>query len=39
VFWGRPSQKIKNLIDRVQQELLTVAPSESISSCSFWGEK
>ena len=30
VFWGRPTQKIKHLIDRVQQELLTVAPSTSI---------
>lgn len=27
VFWGRPSQKIKDLINRVQQELLTVAPN------------
>ena len=30
VFWGRPSQKIKALINRVQQELLAVAPSESL---------
>lgn len=28
VFWGRPTQKIKDLINRVQQELLSVAPSE-----------
>lgn len=27
VFWGRPTQQIKDLIDRVQRELLTVAPS------------
>ncbi|KAF9696826.1 hypothetical protein EKO04_005578 [Ascochyta lentis] len=27
VFWGRPTQKIKDLINRVQQELLTVAPN------------
>jgi len=27
VFWGRPTTKIKDLIHRVQQELLTVAPS------------
>ncbi|KAF1963579.1 AAA-domain-containing protein [Byssothecium circinans] len=27
VFWGRPTQKIKQLINRVQQELLTVAPN------------
>lgn len=39
VFWGRPSQKIKNLIDRVQKELLTVAPSKSTSSCNFGGEE
>lgn len=32
VFWGRPSQKIKDLINRVQHELLTVAPSRSTSS-------
>lgn len=35
VFWGRPSQKIKSLINRVQQELLAVAPSKSTSSYSF----
>jgi vesicle-fusing ATPase len=29
VFWGRPTQKIKDLIQRVQQELLTVAPSKA----------
>lgn len=28
VFWGRPSEKIKVLIERVQRELLTVAPSK-----------
>ena len=28
VFWGRPTQGIKDLIHRVQQELRTVAPSE-----------
>ncbi|KAF2688014.1 AAA-domain-containing protein [Lentithecium fluviatile CBS 122367] len=27
VFWGRPTQKIKQLIHRVQQDLLTVAPN------------
>ncbi|CAE6998455.1 hypothetical protein P3342_000825 [Pyrenophora teres f. teres] len=27
VFWGRPSQKVKEMINRVQQELLTVAPN------------
>jgi vesicle-fusing ATPase len=27
VFWGRPTQQVKNLIDRVQMELRTVAPS------------
>ncbi|RAR15377.1 AAA-domain-containing protein [Stemphylium lycopersici] len=26
VFWGRPTQKVKDMIHRVQQELLTVAP-------------
>jgi vesicle-fusing ATPase len=30
VFWGRPTQKIKDLINRVQQELLTVAPSKEL---------
>jgi vesicle-fusing ATPase len=29
VFWGRPTQKVKDLIHRVQQELLTVTPSKS----------
>jgi vesicle-fusing ATPase len=29
VFWGRPTDKVKDLIHRVQQELLTVAPSMS----------
>ena len=28
VFWGRPSEKIKVLIERVQRELLKVAPSK-----------
>jgi vesicle-fusing ATPase len=28
VFWARPTQNVKNLIARVQRELLTVAPSE-----------
>ena len=28
VFWGRPTQKVKEMIHRVQQELLTVAPSK-----------
>ncbi|KAF2445715.1 AAA-domain-containing protein [Karstenula rhodostoma CBS 690.94] len=27
VFWARPSENIKNLIERVQQELLAVAPN------------
>ncbi|CAO2654253.1 Nn.00g109860.m01.CDS01 [Neocucurbitaria sp. VM-36] len=27
VFWGRPTEKVKALITRVQQELLTVAPN------------
>ncbi|RMZ69594.1 ureidoglycolate hydrolase [Pyrenophora seminiperda CCB06] len=27
VFWGRPTQKVKEMIHRVQQELLTVAPN------------
>ena len=27
VFWGRPTEKVKDLIHRVQQELRTVAPS------------
>lgn len=27
VFWARPTEKIKHLIDRVQKELLTVAPN------------
>ncbi|KAH9861528.1 hypothetical protein J1614_011277 [Plenodomus biglobosus] len=27
VFWGRPTHKVKQMIHRVQQELLTVAPS------------
>jgi vesicle-fusing ATPase len=26
VFWGRPTLKVKDLIERVQQELLSVAP-------------
>jgi hypothetical protein len=26
VFWGRPTQKVKDLIERVQQELSSVAP-------------
>jgi len=30
VFWGRPTQKIKDLIQRVQQELLTVAPNKGV---------
>ena len=30
VFWGRPSAKIKNLINRVQQDLFTVAPSKCL---------
>lgn len=28
VFWARPTQKVKEIIHRVQQELLTVAPSK-----------
>lgn len=32
VFWGRPTIKVKDLIHRVQQELLTVAPRETIES-------
>jgi vesicle-fusing ATPase len=28
VFWARPTQKVKDLILRVQKELLTVAPSK-----------
>lgn len=31
VFWGRPTTKVKDLIQRVQQELLTVAPSELVN--------
>ncbi|KAI8938822.1 hypothetical protein NX059_004684 [Plenodomus lindquistii] len=27
VFWGRPTQKVKEMIHRVQQELLKVAPN------------
>ncbi|CAN9346808.1 unnamed protein product [Alternaria alternata] len=27
VFWGRPTQQVKDMINRVQQELLTVAPN------------
>lgn len=27
VFWGRPTQKVKEIIHQVQQELLTVAPN------------
>lgn len=27
VIWGRPTQKVKDLINRVQQELLAVAPN------------
>ncbi|OAL01382.1 AAA-domain-containing protein [Phaeosphaeriaceae sp. SRC1lsM3a] len=27
VFWGRPTQKVKDLIERVQRELQTVAPN------------
>jgi vesicle-fusing ATPase len=27
VFWGRPTEKVKNMIERVQQELSTIAPS------------
>lgn len=30
VFWGRPTTKVKDLIHRVQQELLIVAPSEVV---------
>jgi vesicle-fusing ATPase len=26
VFWGRPTRKVKDLIERVQKELLSVAP-------------
>jgi vesicle-fusing ATPase len=35
VFWGRPTQKIKQLILRIQQDLLTVAPSEFAPSSRF----
>jgi vesicle-fusing ATPase len=35
VFWGRPTQKIKDLINRVQQELLTVAPSKELLDASM----
>lgn len=28
VFWARPNKNIKKLIEHVQEELLTVAPSE-----------
>ena len=34
VFWGRPTTQIKDLIHRVQQELLTVAPSNAIINFS-----
>lgn len=30
VFWGRPSESMKNLIAHVQQELLAVAPSKFV---------
>lgn len=34
VFWGRPTTKVKDLIQRVQQELLSVAPSKApLLSC------
>jgi vesicle-fusing ATPase len=36
VFWGRPTDKIKDLIHRVQQELLTVAPSMSRVTASVY---
>lgn len=29
VFWGRPTQKVKDLINRVQQELQTASPSKT----------
>jgi vesicle-fusing ATPase len=29
VFWGRPTEKVKDLINQIQQELLTVAPSKT----------
>jgi vesicle-fusing ATPase len=28
VFWGRPTQKVKDMIEGVQHELSSVAPSE-----------
>lgn len=31
VFWGRPTQKVKEMISKVQQELRTIAPSTPIS--------
>ena len=37
VFWGRPTQKIKDLIHRVQQELLTVAPSKQLPIAQVLG--
>lgn len=33
VLWGRPTTQVKDLIHRVQQELLTVAPSEIAPRC------
>lgn len=38
VFWGRPTQQIKDVIKHVQQELRTVAPSRW-SLCKFFDLK
>lgn len=32
VFWGRPTQKVKEMVSTIQQELRTIAPSTSIST-------
>jgi vesicle-fusing ATPase len=34
VFWARPTQKVKDLIARIQKELLSVAPSLYLPLCS-----
>jgi vesicle-fusing ATPase len=35
VFWGRPTEKVKNLIERVQQELSSIVPSEYDGTTRF----
>lgn len=29
VFWARPPQRIRDLVDEIQKELLTIAPRQS----------